>query len=110
MSIDFERDAKPEARKRGGGQPTVLEIVEAAPDMSDVTVVLFTGDEHAALREQLNDGKLGRFELKARHNVPFEAGLEMALPKGRERTILMSPGTCQRVRVNESETALSKVY
>lgn len=64
----------------GKGTPTTLEVIETGMKNSGGTIILFTGDDLAKLKEELwNTDEHFDFELQPRQNVLFEAGMAMAL-------------------------------
>jgi predicted nucleotide-binding protein len=69
----------------GEASPFIGRVVEAAFAEAQAVVVLFTPDEHVALRDELGGAR--RWRLQARPNVLFEAG--MAFASHPQRTILV---------------------
>lgn len=64
----------------GKGTPTTLEVIETGMKNSGGTIILFTGDDFAKLKEELWDkDEHYDFELQPRQNVLFEAGMSIAL-------------------------------
>jgi predicted nucleotide-binding protein len=76
-----------------GANPTVLEVVRHGMEQAAGVVALFTPDEWAVLRPELNPGGATGEEARrwqARSNVLFEAGLALGIAE--ERTILVRLG------------------
>lgn len=80
----------------GKGAPTTLEVIEAGMKNSGGTLILFTGDDLAKLREELwNPGESFGYEFQPRQNVLFEAGMAMALHP--ESTIIVRVGVLREI-------------
>lgn len=86
-----------EEARQATGRPTpyIGDILQAGLAMSHATVVLFTGDDKAQLRQELAgpDEKAVELELmpQPRPNVLFEAGMAMGLNP--DRTVITSMGS-----------------
>ena len=81
-------------RSTGKGSPYIGDILDAAFSRAHAIVVLFTPDDEARLREELQGASepLHETELcgQARPNVLFEAG--MAMGRSEDRTVLVEIG------------------
>ena len=91
-SIDLDPLEWPEAAKlTGKPSPYVGEILDAAFSNAHAVVVLFTPDDEARLKAQLQVDSDAPLETElngqARPNVLFEAGMAMA--RHQDRTILV---------------------
>lgn len=73
----------------GSGSPFIGDVLKQAFRDAQAVVVLFTPDEHAALRGGLGQGQ-PEWRLQARPNVLFEAG--MAFASHPEQTVLVVLG------------------
>jgi len=76
-----------------GGSPFVGEIIRSGMERAQAIVVLFTPDEHAALRPELwftRDAEGDKARWQPRPNVIFEAGMALAIDE--RRTILVVLG------------------
>ncbi len=75
------------SRAGEGGTPYTGDIVRAGMDMADAVVVLLTPDDVGYVRPKFRQHRDGADELRptgqARLNVIFEAGMAMALGRGR---------------------------
>lgn len=74
----------------GGSSKYIGDIIQHAMSTAQAVVVLFSGDEEAALRTDLAAGGDDERGLQPRPNVIFEAGL--ALGQYPDRTIIVSVG------------------
>lgn len=76
-------------RASGSASPFIGQVLDKAFEDAQAVVVMFTPDEHVALREVLS-GKSVDWSLQARPNVLFEAG--MAFATHPDRTMLVVLG------------------
>jgi len=80
----------------GKGAPTTLEIITSGMKNSGGTIVLFTGDDLAKLREELcYIGEHYDLEAQPRQNVLFEAGMAFALHP--ESTVIVHVGKLREI-------------
>jgi len=80
----------------GKGVPTTLEVIETGMRNSGGTIILFTGDDLAKLKEELWDiDEHYDFELQPRQNVLFEAGMAMALYP--QNTVIVRVGKLREI-------------
>lgn len=81
-------------RATGEGAPTIDRILDAAFDMAQAVLILFTGDDEARLRPDLHKPDDPTYETELtpqpRPNVLFEAG--MAFGRHPKRSILVQMG------------------
>jgi predicted nucleotide-binding protein len=76
------------------GSPTIMDVVQKGIDEADAVLALFTPDEIAFLRPQLqtqHDKEVDRMRWQARPNVIFETGLAFGLA-GRDKTLILVAG------------------
>lgn len=83
------RDWSQHVKASGEASPFIGKVLETAFTSAQAVIVLFTPDEHVALRKDLKGGAHA-WRLQARPNVLFEAGMAFAThPK---RTVLVVLG------------------
>jgi hypothetical protein len=77
-------------RSTANSSPFIGEVLEQAFQESQAVVVLFTPDEHVALRHELT-GRAEGWRLQARPNVLFEAGMAFATHPARTVLVVLGP-------------------
>lgn len=78
------------------GAPTTLEVIETGMRNAGGTIILFTGDDLAKLKEELwNADEHYDFELQPRQNVLFEAGMAIALRP--QSTVIVRVGKLREI-------------